>query len=65
VLETLKKAGWTVPGGPDAKETRRLVLTGAWPPQQARAAGWKSAPPQDVTDRMRRFWTESGDKRPR
>ena len=65
VLEALKKAGWRIPGGPDAKQTRRLVLTGAWPPAEARAAGWKRPPPDEVTARMRRFWTESGDKRPR
>ncbi|PLR27279.1 hypothetical protein SGCZBJ_07725 [Caulobacter zeae] len=65
VIEALKKAGWAIPGGPDAKETRRLVLTGAWPPAQARAAGWKTPPPTEITDRMRRFWTENGDKRPR
>ncbi|AYV47562.1 hypothetical protein CFHF_06570 [Caulobacter flavus] len=65
VLQALKKAGWIIPGGPDARQTRRLVLTGAWPPPEARAAGWKTAAPDDVTARMRRFWTESGDKRPR
>lgn len=65
VLQALKKAGWTIPGGPDARQTRRLVLTGAWPPPEARAAGWKAAAPDDVAARMRRFWTESGDKRPR
>lgn len=65
VLEALKKAGWRIPGAPDAKQTRRLVLTGAWPPAEARAAGWKTPPPAGITDRMRRFWTESGDKRPR
>ncbi len=65
VLRALKKAGWTIPGGPDARQTRRLVLTGAWPPPEARAAGWKAAAPDDVAARMRRFWTESGDKRPR
>lgn len=65
VIEALKKAGWRIPGGPDAKNTRQLVLSGAWPPAEARAAGWKTTPPEDVTTRMRRFWTESGDKRPR
>ncbi len=65
VLDGLKAAGWRIPGAPDAKETRRLVLTGAWPPLEARAAGWKNPPPADVADRMRRFWTENGDKRPR
>lgn len=65
VLEALKKAGWAIPGGPDAKETRQLVLTGAWPPAQARAAGWKNPPSAEVVARMRQFWTESGDKRSR
>lgn len=65
VIDTLQKAGWRIPGGPDARETRRLVLSGAWPPTQARAAGWTTPPPQAVVDRMRRFWTESGDKRQR
>ncbi|MDG2528551.1 ankyrin repeat domain-containing protein [Caulobacter endophyticus] len=65
VLETLKKAGWAIPGGPDAKRTRQMVLTSAWPPPEARAAGWKNPPPAEVVARMRRFWTESGDKRSR
>ncbi len=63
VIETLKKNGWRLPGPPDARETRRLTLTGAWPPPEARAAGWKSPPPEAVVARMRRFWTETGDKR--
>lgn len=65
VIEALRKAGWTLPGAADARTVRRMVLAGAWPPPAARAAGWKTPPPQDVVTRMRRSWTENGDKKPR
>ena len=65
VVPLLQKAGWRFPGALDARETRRLVLAGAWPPAAARAAGWTTPPSASVKARMARYWTADGDKRPR
>lgn len=65
VVPMLEKAGWRFPGALDAREVRRLVLADAWPPPEARAAGWKSPPPASVKARMARYWTADGEKRPR
>jgi hypothetical protein len=61
----LERAGWRLPGALDARETRRLVLAGAWPPAAARSAGWTTPPPATVKARMARYWTADGEKRPR
>lgn len=65
VLPMLEKAGWRFPVVLDAREVRRLVLAGAWPPAAARAAGWASPPPATVKARMARYWAADGEKRPR
>jgi len=65
VVPILEKAGWRFPGVLDAREIRRLVLAGAWPPAPARAAGWTSPPPATVKARMARYWAADGEKRPR
>jgi hypothetical protein len=65
VVPLLERAGWRFPNALDARETRRLVLAGAWPPAAARAAGWTTPPPAAVRTRMARYWTAQGDKRPR
>lgn len=65
VVALLEKAGWRFPGAHDPRETRRLVLAGAWPPAEARAAGWTAPPPEEVRARMARYWTKDGDKLPR
>jgi hypothetical protein len=65
VVPLLEKAGWRFPGALDAREVRRLVLAGAWPPPEARAAGWASPPPAAVRARMARYWTAEGEKRAR
>jgi hypothetical protein len=65
VVARLQKAGWRLPGASDARETRRLVLSGSWPPGEARAAGWSAAPPSEIKARMARYWKADGEKRPR
>jgi hypothetical protein len=65
VVPMLEKAGWRFPGALDAREIRRLVLAGAWPPAAARAAGWTAPPPPAVKARMARYWAADGEKRPR
>ncbi|TCS15908.1 ankyrin repeat domain-containing protein [Caulobacter sp. BK020] len=65
VVPVLEKAGWRFPGALEAREIRRLVLAGAWPPAAARAAGWTEPPPAAVKARMARYWAADGEKRPR
>jgi hypothetical protein len=65
VVPRLEKAGWRFPNALDARQVRHLVLSGAWPPAQARAAGWTAPPPAAIKARMARSWTADGEKRPR
>jgi uncharacterized protein len=65
VVAMLREAGWRFPNVYDPQETRRLVLAGAWPPAEARAAGWTIPPPAQIKTRMGRYWATAGDKRPR
>lgn len=65
VVAMLQEAGWRFPAAYDPRETRRLVLAGAWPPAEARAAGWTVPPPARIKTRMARYWANTGEKRSR